>query len=184
MIKRRYEEAAYVLDFLPEGRVRRRGEFIAEPIAQLVGEDFFTLLEATVKPNVTVQFHERVYIGKEGREKIDRILGRIGYEELTATAKSELPAVVEKIVKSQEQRFVGFFNMAQPITPKMHAFELLPGIGKKFMWQIVDEREKKSFESFEDFHKRTSIDPVKAVVKRVVEELTTEQKHKIFTRHF
>ena len=87
MIKRRYEEAAYVLDFIPEGRVRRRGEFIAEPIVQLVGEEFFTLLEATVKPNMTVQLYERVYIGKEGREKIDRILGRISFDELTATAK-------------------------------------------------------------------------------------------------
>ncbi|MHC1586071.1 MAG: DUF655 domain-containing protein [Candidatus Hecatellaceae archaeon] len=184
MIKRRYEEAAYVLDFLPRGRVRRGGEFIAEPIVQLVGEDFFTLLEATVKPGLTVQLHERVYIGKEGREKIERILGRISYEELTATAKAELPAVVEKIVRSHEDRFIEFFNKAQPITPKMHSFELLPGIGKKFMWQIVEEREKKPFESFEDFHKRTSIDPVKAVVKRVIEELTTEQKYKIFTRHY
>ncbi|RLI24349.1 MAG: DUF655 domain-containing protein [Candidatus Hecatellales archaeon] len=184
MIKRRYEEAAYVLDFIPEGRVRRRGEFIAEPIVQLVGEEFFTLLEATVKPNMTVQLYERVYIGKEGREKIDRILGRISFDELTATAKGELPAVVEKIVRSQEQRFINFFNTAQPITPKMHAFELLPGIGKKFMWQIVGEREKKPFESFEDFQRRTSIDPVKAVVKRIIEELTTEQKHKIFTRPF
>lgn len=183
MIKRRYEETAYVLDFLPEGRVRRRGEFIAEPMVQLVGEDFFTLLEATVKPHVTVQLHEKVYIGKEGRDKIDRILGRIGYDELTPTAKSELPAVVEKIVKSQERRFIGFFNTAQPITPKMHAFELLPGIGKKFMWQIVGEREKRLFESFEDFHRRTSIDPVKAVVRRILEELTSEQKYKIFTRH-
>ena len=92
--------------------------------------------------------------------------------------------MVEKIVRSQEQRFINFFNTAQPITPKMHAFELLPGIGKKFMWQIVGEREKKPFESFEDFQRRTSIDPVKAVVKRIIEELTTEQKHKIFTRPF
>jgi putative nucleotide binding protein len=182
MIKRRYEEAAYILDFLPEGKMSVRGEFLAEPVAQLLGEEYFTLLEATVKPGVNVQLHERVYIGKEKRDKIDRILGRIRYDELTPTAKGELPAVIEKIVRSHEAKFIEFFNRAQPITPKMHAFELLPGIGKKFMWQIVGEREKKSFENFEDIHRRTLIDPVKAIVKRVIEELSTEQKYRIFTR--
>ena len=65
----------------------------------------------------------------------------------------------------------------------MHTFELLPGIGKKYMWQIVNEREKKPFTNFIDIQERTGLpDPVKMIVKRILEELTTDQKYCIFTR--
>ena len=185
MEKKRYEEVAYVLDFLPQGKSGFGKNFIAEPIVQMVGEEFFTLLEATVKSGVTVNLHEKLYIGKDKRDKVNHIIGRITYEELTPTAKSELPLVIEEIVKLHEPRFVHFFNTAQPITPRMHAFELLPGIGKKYMWQIVNEREKKPFESFLDIQKRAGIpDPLKLVAKRIVEELTTNQKYRIFTRQY
>jgi putative nucleotide binding protein len=35
------------------------------------------------------------------------------------------------MVKEQEERFVEFFNKAEPITTKLHQLELLPGIGKR-----------------------------------------------------
>jgi len=183
MERRRYEEVAYALDFLPRGKVSFGREFIAEPVAQMLGENFFTLLEATVRPDVTVDLHERLYIGKEKRDKVNHILGRISYEELTPTAKSELPIVTENIVKTYEEKFVLFFNNAQSITPRMHAFELLPGIGKKYMWQMINEREKKLFESLSEIHKRTDIPNVtRAIARRVIAELTSEQKYLLFTR--
>ena len=185
MEKKRYEEAAYALDFLPQGKGRFGREYIAEPIVQMIGEEFFTLLEASVKPGVTVTLHEHIYIGKDKRDKINHIIGRITYEELTPIAKSDLPIIIEKIVKANEQKYVNFFNTAQPITPRMHTFELLPGIGKKYMWQIVNDREKKPFTSFADIQQRTGTpDPLKIIAKRILEELTTEQKYHIFIRQF
>lgn len=185
MEKKRYEEVAYVLDFLPQGKSRFGRDYIAEPIVQMIGEEFLTLLEASVKPGVTVALQERIYIGKDQRDKINHIIGRISYQELTPVAKSDLPIVVEKIVREHENKYVNFFNTAQPITPRMHTFELLPGIGKKYMWQIVNGREKKPFTSFADIQQRTEIpDPLKIIVKRIIEELTTEQKYRIFTRQF
>src|SRR3972149_1043615 len=92
--------------------------------------------------------HERVYIGKDRREKINRIIGRIGYTDLTANSKAEVLSVLEELIANHEQRFVTFFNNSQAITPRMHALELLPGIGKKSMWQIINAREKKQFTSF------------------------------------
>jgi len=77
MEKKRYEEVAYVLDFLPQGKGGFGKNFIAEPMVQIIGEEFFTLLEATVKPNVEINLHERLYIGKEKRDKIDHILGEL-----------------------------------------------------------------------------------------------------------
>jgi putative nucleotide binding protein len=187
MMEKRYEEYAYVLDFLPHGRpgvrpVGRAG-YRAGALVQLMGEEFFTLLEALVKDGVTLKAHDRVYVGKEPREEITYIIGRIGYEELMAAAKMELPAVISRVVLSRESWFVNFFNNARAVTPRMHALELIPGIGKKYMWQVINEREKRPFESFDDLQKRTELpNPVKLVTKRVVEELSEDSKYRLFTR--
>jgi len=156
---------------------------LALPTVQMVGESYFTLLEAEVRPGAQASLHERLYIGKERREKINRIIGRIGYNDLTANAKAELLPVLEKLISNQEPRFVSFFNNSQPITPRMHALELLPGIGKKSMWQIINAREKKTFESFKDIQDRTSIgDPIRVIAKRILDELVGEEKYRIFSR--
>lgn len=182
-MEKRYEEHAYILDFLPYGRAGTRPGYRAGAVVQVVGEDFFTLLEAIVKEGSVLKPYDQVYVGKEKREEITYIIGRVGFEELTANAKMELPNVIEKIVLKRERWFVNFFNTAQAITPRMHAMELIPGIGKKYMWQIINERERKLFESFADLQKRTSIpDPAKLVTKRIVEELSEESKYRLFTR--
>jgi len=181
---RLYEEYAYILDYLQHGRTSAdKPRHLALPTVQVIGESYFTLLEAEVRAGTQVNLHERVYIGKERREKINRIIGRIGYSDLTANAKAELLPVLEKLIVNQEQRFVMFFNNSQAITPRMHALELLPGIGKKSMWQIINAREKKAFGSFKDIETRTSIgDPVKVIAKRILDELGGGEKYRIFSR--
>jgi len=182
-MEKRYEEYAYVLDFLPHGRAGSRPGYRAGAVVQVVGEDFFTLLEAIVKEGLILKPHDRVYVGKNKREEITYIIGRVGFDELTANAKMELPNVIEKIVLARERWFVNFFNTAQAITPRMHAMELIPGIGKKYMWQIINERERKPFESLEDLQKRTNMpDPAKLITKRIIEELSGESKYRLFTR--
>jgi putative nucleotide binding protein len=186
-MEKRYEEYAYVLDFLPHGRpglrISGRAGYRAGALVQLVGEEFFTLLEALVKEGAVLKPHDRVYVGKNAREEIAYIIGRVGYEELTAAAKMELPSVINRIVLNREQWFVNFFNTARAITPRMHALELVPGIGKKYMWQVINEREKRPFESFDDIQKRTQLpNPVKLITKRVLEELSGESKYRLFTR--
>lgn len=185
MERKRYESYAYVLDYLPQGTSSSsRQSFKAEDLVQLIGEDFFTLLEAVAKPRVVFSTHEKVYVGKEGvRDKILHIIGRIEYSDLSSTAKSELPLVIEKIIKNNEGRFLDFFNSAQTITPRMHSLELIPGIGKKYMWQILNERERVPFKDIQDLKRRASLpDPVKLIVNRVMEELTEEPKYRLFTR--
>jgi putative nucleotide binding protein len=187
MMEKRYEEYAYVLDFLAHGRqgVRPTGRagYRAGALVQLMGEGFFTLLEALVKDRVALKANDRVYVGKEPREEITYIIGRIGYDELTATAKMELSSVINRIVLSRESWFINFFNTARAITPRMHALELIPGIGKKYMWQVINEREKRPFESYDDLQKRTELpNPVKLVTKRVLEELSGDSKYRLFTR--
>jgi len=186
-MEKRYEEYAYVLDFLPHGRpgvhVSGRAGYRAGALVQLVGEEFFTLLEALVKEGTAVKPYDRLYVGKDAREEITYIIGRVSYEELTAAAKMELSTVISRIVLNREKWFVNFFNTARAVTPRMHALELIPGIGKKYMWQVINERDKKPFENFDDLQKRTELpNPVKLVTKRVMEELAGESKYRLFTR--
>lgn len=179
----KYEEYAYVLDYLPSGRPGVDRRYRVGVLVQVVGEEYFTLLEALVKETSTVRTSDRVYVGKEARKEVTYIIGRIGYEALTSTAKMELPSVIEKIVLNRESFFVNFFNTTQAITPRMHSLELLPGIGKKYMWQTINERERAPFKSFEDLQQRANIpNPAKLIAKRIVEELSGESKYRLFTR--
>jgi len=182
-VRQIYEEHAFVLDFLPYGKPGSRPSYRPAPVVQVIGENYFTLLEANVRNDVTLKAYDRVYVGKSKREEITYIIGRISYDELTTNAKMELTNVIERIAANQESRFITFFNTAQAITPRMHALELIPGIGKKYMWQIIDEREKRPFNSFEDLQKRVNIpNPAKLVTKRIIEELAGESKYRLFTR--
>lgn len=185
------EEYAIILDYLPLGYVTEGlGGFKRKPVAQAIGKDEFTLLELTPKPGVDLEIHEEVYIGKGKRDKIARINRRLRHNELTATARVELPYVIEEIIRSNEEKFVKFFNEAGPISTRLHQLELLPGIGKKHMWDILKAREEKKFESFEDIKKRVPMlaDPVKLLVKRVLMELDVDKarrgkrKYVLFTR--
>jgi len=178
-----YEEHAYVLDYLPHGRPGARPGYRAGALVQLIGEDYFTLLEAVLKEGAALKSSDKVYVGKDLRDKITYIIGRIGYDELTTNAKMELVTVLEKIVMNRQSWFINFFNTAQAITPRMHALELIPGIGKKYMWQILNERERSSFKSFDDLQQRANIpSPSKLIIKRILEELAGESKYRLFTR--
>lgn len=179
------EEYAIILDFLPNGYpFDTRPSFKKTPIAQAIGKKYFSLLELVPKRDVFLQLHEEVYIGEGKRDKIHHIIGKIPSDKLTATAKEELKHVIEEAVTKNEKQFLDFFNNAQSLTTRMHQIELLPGLGKKHMWEILDERKEKPFESFEDLKKRVKLmpDPKTAVIKRILKELTGNEKHCIFVR--
>ncbi len=177
------EENARVLDFMQSGKAFSHR---AEPIAQLIGEMWFTLLEALPKPSVTLALEEKVYIGKEEREKISLIKSRIGYNDLTQTAKNELPNVITAIIMGEEARFVSMFNTAAPLNIREHSLELLPGVGKKHLQAILKARTEKKFESFADISARVALlqDPVKLIKDRIISELTGTERFYIFTKPY
>ena len=177
------EEHAIILDFLPRGRSTG---FKSEPVAQVMGIDYFTILEVVPKEGVNLKAGEKIYVGKDERDKIDHIKRRIGFKELTINSVTELDKIVEQLVLDDEKKYVDFFNSSSAITIRRHRLELLPGLGKKHLFQILDERDKKPFESFDEIAERVSLmpNPKKLIVKRILEEIKEEDdpRHYLFVR--
>lgn len=173
------EEYGIVLDFLPHGYPESRDR---SPVAQILGEKYLILLEIVPRKDVSLVPGERIYLGPEKREKVHHIIGRISYEKLTQTAKGELNNIIEKLVTENEKKFVEFFNKCGPISTRLHTLEVLPGIGKKHMWDIINERKVKPFESFEDIKNRVKLipDPKQSVIRRILEELQAKDKYRLF----
>ena len=138
---RKYEEYAYVLDCKSRAKsttVRGRTGIIVVAL----GEERLTLLEILGIENSTFDVGERIYIGKEGRTKVQSVLGKMDYVKISDSAKDEIPTVVESIVTKNEAKFVDYINNAQPLTPRIHALELIPGIGKTYL-NVIIKKEKK-----------------------------------------
>lgn len=181
---KKYEEHAYVLEYLPHGRAGApRTSHSSSGVLQLIGEEYFTLLEASPLPDREYNIKDRLFVGKGDRANVGHILGRIGFNALYSAGKEELQSIIELIVQNNEERFISFVNESVSLTPRMHSLELIPGIGKRLMFQILDLRERAPFESFEDLKERANLsDPVKLIGRRVLKELSEEQKYYIFTR--
>ncbi len=189
--KPKKEEEVIILDYLKFGYVNPdRPTTRGMPIAQTIGVDKFTLIEVTPKEGIDLEIHDKVYIGPGKRDKVNRVKGLLDFEKLTATSRIELEYAIKDIIKGKEDEYVKFFNEIDPLSIKLHKLELIPGIGKKHMNMILEEREKEPFKSFEDLKTRVPLlgDPVELLAKRVVLELDTTQvkrgkkKYYLFTQ--
>jgi putative nucleotide binding protein len=183
-VGRALEDYARILDHLPQGHPDR-SKYHREPLAYALGEDEFKLFELTPKESATITIGDHVYIGKdiEKRDVIQHVKRRVGYEELTTAAQNEVSFVIGEIIKEKEDKFIRFFNEAQAITTRFHMLELLPGLGKKTMWAILEERKKGPFKSFEDLAKRVSTihHPEKLLAKRIEQEISNPgEKYHLF----
>ena len=178
----KYEEYAYVLDFNSRGKsatVKGREGIIITAI----GEDRLTLLEILGVPNSTFEIGEKIYIGKDGRTKVSSVLGKMEYNHISSSAQSELLTVVENIVTINEKKFVDYLNNAQPLTPRIHALELIPGIGKTYMKTMLEEREHQKFESYVDLQERVGFkDPIKHISERIMDEISGESRMNLFVK--
>ncbi len=177
------EDIAIVLDFLPHGYpLDSKSSHLKTAIVQGIGKTKFALLELVPKKDVSLQLLDEVYIGDGKREKIHHISGRLSFRKLTQTAQKELEFVLDDVITKDEARFVEFFNKARPLSTRMHSLELLPGLGKKRMWDIIDARKDEPFKSFKDIRERVKLmpDPKKIIMQRIMDELQNKDKHSFF----
>lgn len=175
------EEYAIILEYLPNGYPLERKMM---PIAQAIGKTNLTLLELVPRKEINLQIGQEVYIGEGKRPEIYYILGRLKREDLTEVAKTQLEEFIKKSVEEKEKEFIEFFNNSQAINKRIHQIELLPGLGKKHMQEIVKKRLENPFISFEDLKSRVQNlpDPKKAIERRIFKELTTIERYNLFLK--
>ena len=180
------EEYAFILDYLAQG-LPTGGFSKREPLCYAVGEEEFKLFEIVPKTNAAMTVGDRVYLGKDAdlRVHVDHIKKRVSFEELTSAAKAELEFVLLDIIMRDQAKFIRFYNEAEAISLRKHMLEELPGLGKKTLIAILDERKKGAFKDFADLAERVPLlkGPDKHIIKRIVLELSDSAlKHYIFVR--
>ena len=175
------EEWVWILDYLPYGReTDKRPVYQKKPLIHALGDNKLILMELIPVEGKIPPIHIKTRI--DSKEYIERVKSRISFEELSNGAKMELPIVLEDYIRTNEERFIKFFNDAQPVSMRQNSLELLPGIGKKLMWDVIEEKKKASFENFENLKGRVHglHDPEKLLVQRIIEELKGGQKYYLF----
>lgn len=177
------QETAVVLDFLAHGRTEDdRPQYQKEPLAYVIDTETFLLYELVLEDDSGLSIGDSIDL--DGMTEIVR-QKQIEYGDLPGGASSELDYAIEEIVEAQEQRFVDYYNNAQPITLRLHQLNLLPGIGEKLRNDILDERKRGPFESFDDIEERIGglHDPEEVLVERIFEELEEDDlKYQLFVR--
>uniref|UniRef100_A0A7C4FII7 DUF655 domain-containing protein n=1 Tax=Ignisphaera aggregans TaxID=334771 RepID=A0A7C4FII7_9CREN len=180
------DEFAIILDYTPTGNPYDKHSFHrTSPVAQGIGTRYFSLVEIIPSKGQALLIGERVAIASAPDRPGLKVFDRLLYEDLTTIAKENLAKFLPKIVEEKERVFVEFFNVAEAINIRMHSLELLPGIGKKTLSLILEERRKSPFTSFEDIKKRVKIsDPVKLFIDRIIIELQRTEKYYLFVEPY
>ena len=178
------EEYVYVLDVLTEGRPDSKRRFRREPVVYGLGVEEFKIFDMKPVPGVAINIGDRCFIGKETEERtqIDHVRARVNYSELTHTAQAELGFVLDEIVRDNEEKFIQFYNHAGPISRRYHSLELIPGLGKKTMNLIVQNRPYTGFREMEEKIPNFR-NPEKYISQRIENEIKeTDQKYRLFVR--
>lgn len=177
-----------ILDVLLHGHPEEdKPSWTKNPLAQVLTFPDFVLYEVKINKNfkkAPKPEEKNIYEEFINQQKLREVIKKIDYDELTNTSKALIQPVLEKEILNYEEEFINFFNNSTSITPRMHALKLLPGIGKKHMWEIIEARQKQKFNTFEDISERTSIsDPVKHIALRIIKELQREGvKYYLFSK--
>ncbi|MFX1487819.1 MAG: DUF655 domain-containing protein [Promethearchaeota archaeon] len=174
-----------ILDLLIHGHLEEdRPSWAKTPIAQVLTFPDFVLYEVKINKNSDIKVQEqKTYEEFQQEDKLRDVLKKIDYDELTSTSKALIQPILEKEVLKYEEEFINFFNSSTSITPRMHALKLLPGVGQKHMWEILDARERQKFGTFQDIADRTSIShPAKLIAQRIIKELSRDVKYYLFSK--
>ncbi|ARS90664.1 DUF655 domain-containing protein [Natrarchaeobaculum aegyptiacum] len=179
---------AVVLDYLAHGLSDdARPQYEKSPAGYALDVEDFTLYEVAFDEDERLTIGSEVVVSPPGERDVVLESQEVEYEDLSSGAQSELEYVVADLVEEYEERFVDFYNEAQPITLRLHQLNLLPGIGTKLRDGILDERKRAPFESFDELSERVSglHDPDEIIVERILEELRDDdlKYHTFVGRH-
>ena len=175
-----------ILDILLHGHPEEdKPSWSKTPIAQVITLPDFVLYEVKCNKDSEIKVQEKnEYEEFLKQNKLREVLKKIDYKDLTNTSKALIQPILETEVLNYEEEFINFFNNSTSITPRMHSLKLLPGVGQKHMWEIIEARNRQKFTTFQDISDRTSMShPAKQVALRIIKELQREGvKYYLFSK--
>ncbi len=182
---KKFREIA-ILDLLLHGHPEEdKPSWSKTPIAQVLTFPDFVLYEVKCNRDSEIKVQEKnTYDVFLNQNKLREVIKKIDYKDLTNTSKALSQPILESEVLNYEEEFINFFNNSTSITPRMHSLKLLPGVGQKHMWEIIEARNRQKFTTFQDISDRTSMsNPAKQISLRIIKELQREGvKYYLFSK--
>ena len=99
------------------------------------------------------------------------VLGMTRHRDLSVIAQSELHEVVKGILSDNQEACLSFYNRAGNLTLKMHAFQLLPGIGNSKAISMVEIRGRTGWETIASLDEACQIDAADLLADRLCQEI-------------
>ena len=90
-------------------------------------------------------------------------LSEVRHRDLSASANGELTEAIMGVISVDSERHLGFYNRANNLSLKMHAFQLLPGIGNAKALQMVQIRGIVGWSNFDEVDEACGINSVRPV---------------------
>ena len=173
------DEYAYVLEYLPFGPLDSKDR---KPAA-IILTDSLGLLLVALKKDAKVESGMKVYIGENKREEVHHIIQRTTPDKLSGNGTNALNERISAIVRENEGIYIEIINRLGFINVRLHSLNLMPGVGKKMVQKILEERNKGPFKSYSDFDTRVGFASgiERSITERINEELRGSDKYRIFT---
>lgn len=169
-----------VLDFLPNGK-EELPPHKRKPIAQVIGWEKFSLLEIVPRENITFSTRQKLFIGEGTRREVDHIERKIKFEWLTSLAKTEMSPIVIKIIKSNEEKYIKFFNNPPAVSLNRNILDSFPEISKANRNKILKALKTERFTCLRDVEKAGAVDNIYEIVaNQIIREISRQAEFYIF----
>ena len=99
------------------------------------------------------------------------VLGMTRHRDLSSISQSVLHGVVKNILTDNPEVCLSFYNRARNLTLKMHAFQLLPGIGKSKAISMAEIRGRTGWETIASLDEACQIDAADLLANRLCQEI-------------
>ena len=99
------------------------------------------------------------------------VLGTTRHRDLSVMSQAELQSVVKTILCDNPEVCLSFYNRAGNLTLKMHAFQLLDGIGKSKAISMVEIRGRTGWETIASLDEACQIDAADLLANRLCQEI-------------
>ena len=148
-----------VLDLQERRPIGNEAQCISEPSLFLVRARFAETISASVGGAIDLP-----------NESVGP-LSEVRLRDLSSGATQELIPAICETIRSDPEKHLDFYNRANNLSLKFHAFQLLPGVGNSKALQMVESRGMSGWGSFEEIDESCGIESVQLLAERYQKEM-------------